>query len=348
MIGKKTQIICAFLFGCVFICSLLVLALVVPNPTQYQYQTFRIVMSLAAAGVAAMIPGFLKVELTAATEVTIRAGGALAVFVIVYFFNPARLPEKGDQPSEQPVVINGGNNQFGSGNVQNIGTDSNTLSKVASLDEKTQDIVKLPDGRLKIGSVITGEPRAFIQEYAVGFQNLTNSNFEVALQHFQAAIHLVDLSGQTELPLRPDWSLYAQAAFCAQKLEKYEIANQYALTATRWQNQDMHQEDFYLRMIGLLSFLADDNLKRMDFSNALALEQKAIQYYQSLVSTSQIKPMSALGFGLVARAKDTLSKIPKTDVLRMFKVASYCAIQIGQTNEAIQFSNSVVNILKSN
>lgn len=94
--NKKSQIICAFVFGCTFVCALLVLALFIPNPTPYQYQTFRIVMALAAAGAAAMIPGFLKLEFDATANVLIRAGGALAVFVIVYFFNPAKLPERID------------------------------------------------------------------------------------------------------------------------------------------------------------------------------------------------------------------------------------------------------------
>ncbi|MGD0207680.1 MAG: hypothetical protein ABSC89_08770 [Verrucomicrobiota bacterium] len=88
---KKIQVILAFIFGCVFICALLVLAIFIPNPTSFQYQTFRIVIALAAAGVAAMIPGFLKLEINATADVIIRAGGALAVFVVVYFFNPAQV-----------------------------------------------------------------------------------------------------------------------------------------------------------------------------------------------------------------------------------------------------------------
>src|SRR5438552_18489723 len=89
--SKKIQAAWAFAFGCAFVCALLCLALFIPDPTPFQYQTFRIVMALAAAGVAAMIPGFLKVEIHPTVKVIIRAGGALGVFVVVYFFNPAKL-----------------------------------------------------------------------------------------------------------------------------------------------------------------------------------------------------------------------------------------------------------------
>jgi hypothetical protein len=48
------------------------------------------VLSLACGGVAAVIPGFLAVSMDKA-GIAIRAGGALAVFLLVYFFNPAQL-----------------------------------------------------------------------------------------------------------------------------------------------------------------------------------------------------------------------------------------------------------------
>ena len=77
----------AFMFGVVFVIVLLTLATLVPNPTPFQYTVFRIVLALAAGGVAAMIPGFLTVNVPN----ILRAGGALAVFVVVYFYSPAAL-----------------------------------------------------------------------------------------------------------------------------------------------------------------------------------------------------------------------------------------------------------------
>src|SRR5205085_10406646 len=87
ILSKSQQQITAFVFGVVFIVVILIIAILLPNPTDFQYTTFRIVLALAAAGAAAMIPGFINVEVGSA----IRAGGAIAVFVVVYFFSPAKL-----------------------------------------------------------------------------------------------------------------------------------------------------------------------------------------------------------------------------------------------------------------
>ena len=70
--------IAIFAFGATFVTALLVRAVVFPEPTPFQYTVFRIVLALAAAGIAAF-------------KTIVRAGGALAVFVIVYFFSPAGL-----------------------------------------------------------------------------------------------------------------------------------------------------------------------------------------------------------------------------------------------------------------
>ncbi len=84
---KSQQRFSATLFGGTFILILLLLALEVPSPAPFQYTVCRIVLALAAAGAAATIPGFINVEVGSA----VRAGGAMAVFVVVYFFSPAQL-----------------------------------------------------------------------------------------------------------------------------------------------------------------------------------------------------------------------------------------------------------------
>ena len=83
----------AFVFGVVFILTMLIIALAVPNPTPSSFLTFRVVLALAAAGIAAVIPGFIDVELRW-LKIVIRAGGAIAIFVIVYLLKPAALVMK--------------------------------------------------------------------------------------------------------------------------------------------------------------------------------------------------------------------------------------------------------------
>jgi hypothetical protein len=77
----------SFVFGVVFLSLILGIAILIPNPTGFSYTIFRIVIALAAAGIGAVIPGFISVQFRS----ILRAGGAIALFVIVYFFAPVAL-----------------------------------------------------------------------------------------------------------------------------------------------------------------------------------------------------------------------------------------------------------------
>jgi hypothetical protein len=60
-----------------------------PNPTSSQLFTFGVVLALAAAGVGAILPGSLGVEWTGVGGLpAVRAGGALAMFAMVFAFQP--------------------------------------------------------------------------------------------------------------------------------------------------------------------------------------------------------------------------------------------------------------------
>jgi hypothetical protein len=89
MSEHRMSIVLAFTFGVVFVAALLGFVLAMPHPTVEQFEVIRIILALAAGGVAAMIPGFLNLQLGAGANLTLRAGGALAVFTIVYFYSPA-------------------------------------------------------------------------------------------------------------------------------------------------------------------------------------------------------------------------------------------------------------------
>ncbi|MEM8641927.1 MAG: tetratricopeptide repeat protein [Cyanobacteria bacterium P01_G01_bin.54] len=84
------QLITAGSFGLSFVTVLLFIAIFVPNPTIFQIFVFRVILSLSAGGVGAIIPGFLNVQFKG----LVRAGGALALFTLVYLFNPPELITK--------------------------------------------------------------------------------------------------------------------------------------------------------------------------------------------------------------------------------------------------------------
>lgn len=78
------NLVWSFVFGVVFVVVMLAIALLRPDPTAFQFKVFHTVLSLAGAGVGAMLPGFLEVKM----KNYLRAGGAFAIFAIVYFNPP--------------------------------------------------------------------------------------------------------------------------------------------------------------------------------------------------------------------------------------------------------------------
>jgi len=67
----------------------IVLAVIFGTPTGYQRQVFVATLAIAVAGVGSEIPGFLNVNLTLGQKLSVTAAGALAIFVLVFFFVPA-------------------------------------------------------------------------------------------------------------------------------------------------------------------------------------------------------------------------------------------------------------------
>jgi uncharacterized protein DUF4019 len=75
----------AFAFGVIFVSVLLYLATVVTNPSPFALRVYITVLALSAAGVGAILPGFLEVQY----KNYLRAGGAIALGVLVYMNEPA-------------------------------------------------------------------------------------------------------------------------------------------------------------------------------------------------------------------------------------------------------------------
>jgi hypothetical protein len=78
----------AFAFGAIFIISILVFTAVVKDPSPTEIWTYRVILALAAAGVAAILPGFIDIKYKS----LVQAGGAIGVFVLVLVAFPAPTP----------------------------------------------------------------------------------------------------------------------------------------------------------------------------------------------------------------------------------------------------------------
>jgi len=79
------NVLIAFIFGVVFLAIMLGFAVWFPNPEPFQVQVFMTVLSLAAAGVGALLPGVFHFQY----QKMVRASGALALFGVVWFSQPA-------------------------------------------------------------------------------------------------------------------------------------------------------------------------------------------------------------------------------------------------------------------
>ena len=111
--------IAGLIFGVTFVTALLALSVLIPEPSPTQYATFKTILAIAAAGVGGILAGTIHVE-GSIQKWSLRAGGAIALFIIVFFFTPT-LPEDGDNIHQEIQGDNG--TQIGvNPGVINIGT----------------------------------------------------------------------------------------------------------------------------------------------------------------------------------------------------------------------------------
>lgn len=95
MDSNRLNTFLAFAFGVTF-CGVLAYAGLREHPitNDAQFWLLRLLAALSAAGVAAVIPGFLDFDWKLGTKIAVRSGGALAVFALVYLVNPPILAKQ--------------------------------------------------------------------------------------------------------------------------------------------------------------------------------------------------------------------------------------------------------------
>ena len=90
----------ALVLGSVFLIVILIIALLIPSPTDFQLLVFRVALALGAALVGSAVPGIIVVIIRVKVPGSVRAGGAIALFVFVYLVNPPALlrPKRPAEP----------------------------------------------------------------------------------------------------------------------------------------------------------------------------------------------------------------------------------------------------------
>ena len=99
--GINPNVLFASVCGMALILIVLFLAFFVHDPSELQANILRIVLALACGGFGAAIPGILDVQISN----VIKAGGALAVFIVVYFWNPAHVTPTTNSASPIQVPV---------------------------------------------------------------------------------------------------------------------------------------------------------------------------------------------------------------------------------------------------
>jgi hypothetical protein len=119
---RRLSIWLAFTFGCVFVAVILALAFTGERLDDRRFELLRIVLALAGGGIGGVIPGFLDLNMKAGQKWALRAGGGLAVFVILYFWSPAHwvTPQPGSvnqhtSGANSPAINGNGNTVNGGG-----------------------------------------------------------------------------------------------------------------------------------------------------------------------------------------------------------------------------------------
>jgi hypothetical protein len=101
--ATRVEVLLAFGFGAILLIAMLIVVLKGEQLDDQEFFVVRLVLALSAAAVAAIIPGFLQLTY----KNTIRTGGAISIFVLVYYVNPPSPPEVEIGQNEHSVAHKG-------------------------------------------------------------------------------------------------------------------------------------------------------------------------------------------------------------------------------------------------
>lgn len=162
----------------VFLLLAVSLAVALPRQTPTQQFYFRILIGLAAAGIATIISGFIDIELKW-LKVTIRAGGPVAIFVLACLIKPPTFEQDDladiflDGDWEFFLVINSKDIKGGNARIKHT-----RGSRVFSITGDVPANPEAPPGALKSPLVTFESNFAVITSQRVVFHYRNNANEE--------------------------------------------------------------------------------------------------------------------------------------------------------------------------
>ena len=102
----KWQLITSVVIGCISLFASVVIALFVPEPTSFQEFILRGLFAISLASIASIIPGFINIKSGSRSKSAyfkVYAGGAIAIFVLIWLYNPPKIDDT--TMKESSVII---------------------------------------------------------------------------------------------------------------------------------------------------------------------------------------------------------------------------------------------------
>ena len=194
------------------------------------------------------------------------------------------------------------------------------------LDQRTSGIEKLPDGRTKMGRIVSGNPTIVIEALNAANQSYQKGDYVTALRHFKRGLEAYEARPSDlfyeDITYKSEGiaDAYAMAALSAQRLHSNYVANGFAEKAVKARPNAQSQ----LILSTTLANSANDELNSTnhDLAKALSLAQRSIDMYE-----------------LCQKADDFQTNILKGfDPGMLYAIAGESALRIGSNSLAYEFA----------
>src|ERR1035437_664460 len=213
-------------------------------------------------------------------------------------------------------------------NIELTRNDVRLLARaLKDLDQRTSGIEKLPDGRTKMGRIVSGNPTIVIEALTAGAQSYNKGDYATALASFERGLEAYESRPSDlfyeDITYKPEGigDGYSMAALSAQRLHSNSIANEFAEKAVKTRPDAQTQ----LLFSTTLANSANDilNSANPDLTAALSLSRRSIDTFE-----------------LSEKAEDFTTNLLKGfDIGMLYGIAANSAIRIGSNSLACDFAD---------
>lgn len=102
------QRVAGAVIGAVLVAGSIATAVAIPSPTRWQEFVFRACLALGIGALAALVPGFVNVNARLTgwrSTISVAAGGAIAIFVLTWLYNPESVSHPTDKPQSAQKTL---------------------------------------------------------------------------------------------------------------------------------------------------------------------------------------------------------------------------------------------------